>query len=308
MDLEKRKYSLKLNDYLDSMIENYLKEKKLSSYQSYKISKKRLNTYLLNEGIKDLLVLQLNRSFIEQYEQYLRKNMKLSYNTICSELMRIKCIINKAIKEEIIELSDNPLKNYKIAYKKSTIVYLNEEEFLTLAELKIKNNSNTDLYRDLFVFSCDCGGLKSKDLINLKYMNYDGDYLNINTNGINRKLKIPHRSKSIISKYFNKNKNLTDFLFPVRERLSLDDSIESRIKLDGIVRKMNNSMKKTAVRAGIKKPITFITSRHTFATRALSKGIPVEVLQKLIGHVNIKDTYAYKNIIDLEIDKAMDKL
>jgi integrase len=234
--------------------------------------------------------------------------MKLSYNTINSELMRIKCLVNKAIKEEIIELSDNPLKNYKIAYKKSTIVYLNEEEFLTLAEMKIKNNSNTDLYRDLFVFSCDCGGLRSKDLINLKYINFDGDYLNINTNGINRKLKIPHRSKSIISKYFNENKNPTDFLFPVRERLSLDDSIESRIKLDGIVRKMNNSIKKTAIRAGIKKPITFITSRHTFATRALSKGIPVEVLQKLIGHVNIKDTYAYKNIIDLEIDKAMDKL
>ena len=56
-------------------------------------------------------------------------------------------------------------------------------------------------------------------------MNYDGDYLNINTNGINRKLKIPNRSKIIISKYLNESKNLTDFLFPVRERLTLDDSI-----------------------------------------------------------------------------------
>ena len=48
--------------------------------------------------------------------------------------------------------------------------------------------------------------------------------------------------------------------------------------------------------AGIKKKITFHCSRHTFGTLALSKGMPIESVSRVLGHTNIKTTQIYAKI------------
>jgi len=54
------------------------------------------------------------------------------------------------------------------------------------------------------------------------------------------------------------------------------------------------------------KKIHFHTSRHTFATRALRKGMRIEYVSKLMTHTNIKTTQIYAKIVNEELDKAMD--
>ena len=56
----------------------------------------------------------------------------------------------------------------------------------------------------------------------------------------------------------------------------------------------------------IQKHIHFHTSRHTFATRALRKGMRIEYVSKLLGHANIKTTQIYAKIVNEELDKAME--
>ncbi|MDD4214814.1 MAG: tyrosine-type recombinase/integrase, partial [Bacteroidales bacterium] len=56
----------------------------------------------------------------------------------------------------------------------------------------------------------------------------------------------------------------------------------------------------------IKKHLSFHTSRHTFATRALRKGIRIEYVSKLLGHASIKETQVYAKIVNEELDKAME--
>ena len=58
--------------------------------------------------------------------------------------------------------------------------------------------------------------------------------------------------------------------------------------------------------AEIDKNISFHLSRHTFATRALTKGISIDKVSKLLGHSSIKETQIYAKIINTELDKAMD--
>ena len=60
--------------------------------------------------------------------------------------------------------------------------------------------------------------------------------------------------------------------------------------------------------AGIKKHITFHCARHTFATLALTNGADLYVIQKLLGHSEIKTTAIYTKIIDEKKSEAVNCL
>ena len=54
---------------------------------------------------------------------------------------------------------------------------------------------------------------------------------------------------------------------------------------------------KTVMEAcGIEKQISFHCGRHSFATLALSKGMPIESVSRVLGHTNIVTTQIYAKI------------
>ena len=69
----------------------------------------------------------------------------------------------------------------------------------------------------------------------------------------------------------------------------------------------NRMLKEIAVLAGINKPITFHTARHTFATISITLGIPIEVISKLLGHTSISTTQIYARIVDEVKVREMEK-
>ena len=71
--------------------------------------------------------------------------------------------------------------------------------------------------------------------------------------------------------------------------------------------KTNKNLKQIMNQTGITKNISFHCARHTFATISLTLGIPIEVVQKLLGHKNIRDTLIYAKIIPLVQMREMEK-
>lgn len=55
-------------------------------------------------------------------------------------------------------------------------------------------------------------------------------------------------------------------------------------------------------------PCIFHVARHTFATLALAKGMPLETLQKVLGHKTIISTQVYAELVNPKIGEDTDRM
>lgn len=69
---------------------------------------------------------------------------------------------------------------------------------------------------------------------------------------------------------------------------------------------INKNLKIIAKAVGIRKILSFHISRHSFAVRALRKGISIDKVSKLLAHSNIRETQIYARVVNEELDKAME--
>lgn len=88
-------------------------------------------------------------------------------------------------------------------------------------------------------------------------------------------------------------------LFIGKDKLFYGDYAEQHI---------NRELKNIAKACGITKRITFHVARHTFATNFLICGGRVEVLQKLLGHSQIRETMDYVHIVESITNQQINNL
>lgn len=74
---------------------------------------------------------------------------------------------------------------------------------------------------------------------------------------------------------------------------------------DSYIRRM---MRQKAVKAGIKKIITFHSLRHTALTRLYENTKDIRMVQEIAGHSNITTTMIYTHISGADIREAMTKI
>ena len=73
--------------------------------------------------------------------------------------------------------------------------------------------------------------------------------------------------------------------------------------------KTNAFLKEVADLCGIKKNLTFHMARHTFATTvALSNGVPIETVSKILGHTKVTTTQIYAKVLENKVSADMEVL
>jgi site-specific recombinase XerD len=202
-----------------------------------------------------------------------------NYHAVFSKYVR------QAIKEGLI--SNDPLLQIELPKGKGKeICYLTQEE-LELVENASLTGRKIQA-RDLFLFACYTGlayvdivKIRKDDVMIIEGKPYIADRRR--KTGSTYKLRLLPKAMAILKKY---NYNLDILSNP----------------------HANVELKKIEKIAGLKKHLSMHVGRHTFATLALSNGVRIETVSRMLAHSSIRTTQIYAKVLQKDVDEGFDIL
>ncbi|SHK72223.1 site-specific integrase [Hymenobacter psychrotolerans] len=231
---------------------------------------------------------------------YLRLKLKLAPNTVAKIMRRLKAFLRYARDERGLKVG--------IELKAIRAEWVDVDKLcLTAADLaKLENAmlpSSLVATRDAFLFCCYTG---------LRY----SDMRALTTANVHE-----WRGKRVLRLTQTKTRTALSVYLTAPAAALLDKYAGTRVKLLPATANqvMNRNLKRIAQFAGFTgqvetvefenselvkslvakwKLVTMHTARHTFATQSLLRGMPVAVLQKVLGHAKIQTTMIYAKIVE----------
>ena len=149
-------------------------------------------------------------------------------------------------------------------------------------------------------------GLRVSELIALKKddVNLKRDEFTVTGKGSKaRVVFLSEQAKYWIKKYLDARKDMNPYLFVSHDKRTRSKDQKIRRSEEGplTVRSVQRIVQKYARAAGITKPVTPHTLRHSFATDLLQNGADIRSVQAMLGHSSITTTQIYTHITDKEL-------
>ena len=224
------------------------------------------------------MIRDINDADIKKFKQVhqSRGNSKTSIN---SYLRHLKAFLNQAIKDkELVSLPD--MKRLKTGDKLPRILKKAERERI----LKYAFQHDPDFYRvilfDLYT------GCRRTEIINARWENFFNQTLIVKGKG-DKERTIPILQQARIAMGDPKNNG------PIFVQHHPDT--------------YSHRFKKIAIACGV-FDVHLHNLRHSAATNMLESGIPLEVVQRILGHSDIKTTQIYARVMDQFMFDQMQKL
>lgn len=255
----------------------------------------------------DISFADINPGLLRQFQAYLRGSRKVTERTVVNHLVVIRTIFNQAITAGFADSKHYPFGKGKIAIKfpDSAKIGLTAEEVKSLEEAELSDGQHHA--RNLWLISFYFAGMRVSDVLRLKWSDFQNDrlYYAMGKNLKAGSLKVPEKAQKILDQY--SKDSVHDLVFPDLTRMSdLSNSFAVQGYIKTRVKSCNDYLKQVAEGLGFSKPLTMHISRHTFAQISSDK-IPVNILQRLYRHSDIKTTMGYQsNFINKTTDDALD--
>jgi len=256
------------------------------TYKKYVTVLNHTKNYLQHQyNIKDIDIRNIDYQFVIDFDYYLRTEKSIANNSTIRIVNTLKKIIRTALDKDWID--KDPFLNYKVKKEKVETRFLTQVEIDTIykKEFKIKR---LEQVRDVFIFCCytglayiDVKLLSDNNIVN----DIDGD----------SRIKINRKKTNTISKI-----PILPIAQEILDKYKDDPLVLNSGKLLPVLsnQKMNAYLKEIGDICEVKTMLNSHLARHSFATIALTNGLPVETLSKVMGHKSLNMTLHYAKLID----------
>lgn len=249
---------------------------------------------------EDILLDGFDSELMEDYEAYLIEK-RLIPNSRSFHMRILRAVYNRAVDKELTE-DRHPFRHVYTGVDKTAKRALNIKMIKKIKDVDLAKFPNADYARDMFLLSFYLRGMSFVDMAYLKKTDLCHGQVTYRRRKTGQQLTIKwtKQMQQILDKY---PKNPTENLLPIITNASATPHNQYRSKQYYI----NSGLKKVAEQVGLKMPLTLYCSRHSWASIAKAKGIPVGVISDGLGHDSELTTQIYLSTLDTSaVDKAND--
>ena len=284
-----------LFNFMQSMIVTLKQRNQLRTAETYKAT---LNSFKKFRNNEDVMLDAITSDTMMLYESHL-KSRGNTPNTISFYMRILRAVYNNAVYNDIIE-NRNPFRKVFTGAEKTIKRALNLPTIKKIKNLDLFLSSKTDFARDMFMMSFYLRGMSFIDMAYLRKTDLENGRVTYRRRKTGQQLTIEwtKEMQTILDKY---PENPTQYLLPIIIKEDGNQRRHSR----NVNESINHHLKKVAEKVGILSPLTMYCARHSWASAAKAKGIPLSVISEGMGHDSEATTQIYLASLETSVvDKA----
>jgi len=236
---------------------------------------------------KKLQMTDVTEDMVNRFKTYLTTKRLLNNNSLKKRLKSFKIFLNYCESKKYLKLNFD-YSRIKVKTYDPTIVTLTENEF---QQLKAWVPGKYQKVKDLFIFGM-LTSLRYSDLISIREHHIINDNIvkKSEKTDIQQIIPLTKLSREILERY---NYNLNLYRTQTYNRLLKKMGQESGIFSEEVVLVEQRGNQKLEIRKPKWQCLESHTARRTFITRAITKGIPLNVIMGITGHTRIETLTRY---------------
>ena len=277
-----------ITDFFTQQIQKLKNDNRRGTARNYSKTLKSLKAFMKNTDSTFNIVTE---QFVESYNTFLIQRGVVR-NTISFYMRIFRSVYNKAVTQKIIEQTF-PFKNVYTGVDRTRKRAVTETVISQLLSIDLKKSKALQFARDLFIFSFYARGMAFVDIVYLKKSNIQ--------NGQELTIRIETRLQNIINQYEKKD---SPYLFPI---LNTEDENKAYSQYEIALNYYNRQLKRLSKLLEPNINLSSYTPRHTWATTARNKNVPLSIISAGMGHSSEKTTLIYLTKIDNSIIDEVNK-
>ena len=280
------------SDDFMSFAEKLLREKLAEGHRSlvvkYQTSLRSFDRFL--DG-RHLTLEEMDVALMSSYEKYL-KQRGLCPNTTSFYMRNLRSIYNQAVINGLTH-QRNPFARVYTGVAKTVKRAIQADDVQKIRTIPLPAGSAAALSRDLFLFSLYTCGMSLIDIAHLKKTDIQGRYLSYNRQKTGQLIRIRWEPcmQQLVDKYAIPE---SPYLFPIIAR----PGVEEMRQYQNMIHLVNHHLKKLGKQLELSSKLTSYVARHSWASIAMSRHVPVAAISEAMGHTSERTTRIYLKLFE----------
>ena len=292
---QKQSNEQSLFNFMQSVIAQLQQMGKQRTSETYRCT---LKSFIQFREDKDVLLEDIDSDLMLMYEAYLR-GRGLTKNSTSFYMRILRAVYNRAVEKDLIT-NRNPFKHVYTGIDKAVKRAIPLKAIKQIKNLNLSLQPSLGFARDMFLLSFYTRGMSFIDMAYLRKKDLSNGILTYRRRKTGQQLFIRWEKcmQEIVDKYDSDYYN--PYLLPI-----LQYPYDNRNQYKNVLYRTNKSLKEIAKLVGLSIPLTLYVARHSWASIAKSKNIPISVISEGMGHDSEMTTQIYLASLDnAVVDRA----